>query len=210
VVDLGGRRTGAVPGDGSPPPFRGPLLPAPGGFHITLFTLPANFNPDDLWGTDDPALREQMFKASIDPQTHPLVPDPNPFGYGTVRGALHTTASMDCLMQISGESVFVLEETEIRLQPGDWLIVNGVPHSCRNDLDEAAALAGIVIGAHHDGVPLRTPVLRLSLVAFVVGNALAVGATGFHMPAAAPGKKVAAAGLDGSGLQVPELGPQGA
>lgn len=86
MVDLGGRRTGAVPGDGSPPPFRGPLLPAPGGFHITLFTLPANFNPDDLWGTDDPALREQMFKASIDPQTHPLVPDPNPFGYGTVKG----------------------------------------------------------------------------------------------------------------------------
>jgi hypothetical protein len=147
------------PGDGSPPPFRGPLLPAPGGFHITLFTLPANFNPDDLWGTDDPALREQMFKASIDPQTHPLVPDPNPFGYGTVKGAsaLHTTASMDCLMQISGESVFVLEDTEIRLQPGDWLIVNGVPHSCRNDLDEPAVLAGIVIGAHHDGVPLRTP-----------------------------------------------------
>jgi quercetin dioxygenase-like cupin family protein len=60
-------------------------------------------------------------------------------------------------MQISGESVFVLEDTEIRLRPGDWLIVNGVPHSCRNDLDEAAVLAGIVIGARHDGVPLRTP-----------------------------------------------------
>src|ERR1700722_12358844 len=64
---------GRFPGDGSPPPFRGPLLPAPGGVHITVFTLPANFNPDDLWGTDDPALREQMFRASIDPQTHPLV-----------------------------------------------------------------------------------------------------------------------------------------
>jgi hypothetical protein len=57
------------PGDGAPPPFRGPLLPAPGGFHITVFTLPANFNPDDLWGTDDPALREQLFKASTDPQS---------------------------------------------------------------------------------------------------------------------------------------------
>jgi len=147
------------PGDGSPPPFRGPLLPAPGGFHITVFTLPANFNPDDLWGTSDLAAREQMFKASTDPQTHPILPDPNPFGYGTAKGAsaLHATASADCLMQISGESVFVLEDTEIRLQPGDWLIVNGVPHSCRNDLDEPAVLAGIVIGAHHDGIPLRTP-----------------------------------------------------
>jgi hypothetical protein len=146
------------PGNGTPPPFRGPLLPAPGGFHITVFTLPANFNPDDLWGTDDPALREQLFKASIDPQTHPLVTDPNPFGYGMVKGAsaLHATASMDCLMQVSGESVFVLEDTEIRLQPGDWLIVNGVPHSCRNDLDEPAVLVGVVIGARHDGIPLRT------------------------------------------------------
>ena len=70
------------PGDGAPPPFRGPLLP-----------------------------------------------DPNPFGYGTVKGAsaLHATASADCLMQVSGESVFVLEDTEIRLRSGDWLIVNGVP-----------------------------------------------------------------------------------
>lgn len=147
------------PGGGAPPPFRGPLLPAPGGFHITVFTLPANFNPDDLWGTDDPAVREQLFKAGTDPQTHPLVPDPNPFGYGTVKGAsaLHATASADCLMQLSGESVFVLEDTEIRLRPGDWLIVNGVPHSCRNDLDEPAVLVGVVIGARHGGVPLRTP-----------------------------------------------------
>jgi mannose-6-phosphate isomerase-like protein (cupin superfamily) len=147
------------PDDGAPPPFRGPLLPAPGGFHITMFTLPARFNPDDLWGTDDPAAREQLLKASTDPQTHPLVPDPNPFGYGTVKGAsaLHATASADCLMQLAGESVFVLEDTEIRLRPGDWLIVNGVPHSCRNDLDVPAVFVGVVIGARHDGVPLRTP-----------------------------------------------------
>ncbi|MBM0275514.1 cupin domain-containing protein [Micromonospora tarensis] len=146
-----------LPNDGSAPPFQGPLLPAPGGFHITMFTLPANFNPDELWGTDDPALREQLFQASIDPQTHPLVPDPNPYGYGTAKGAsaLHTTASIDCLMQVSGEAVFVLENTEIRLRPGDWLILNGVPHSCRNDLNEPAVLVGVVVGAHHDGVPLR-------------------------------------------------------
>jgi mannose-6-phosphate isomerase-like protein (cupin superfamily) len=146
------------PGDGSAPPFQGPLLPAPGGFHITMFTIPARFNPDDLWGTHDPALREQMLRASMNPDIHPVIPDPNPYGYGTAKGAsaLHTTASIDCLMQVSGESVFVLEDTEIRLHPGDWLIVNGVPHSCRNDLDETAVLVGVVIGAHHDGVPLRT------------------------------------------------------
>ena len=146
------------PNDGTLPPFRGPLLPAPGGVHITVFTLPPNFNPDDLWGTDDLAVREQMFKGGIDPETHPILDDPNPYGYGKVKGtsALHTTASADCLMQVSGESVFVLEDEEIRLTPGDWLIVNGVPHSCRNDLDEVAILVGVVIGAEHNGVPLRS------------------------------------------------------
>jgi hypothetical protein len=145
------------PNDGAAPPFCGPLLPAPGGFHVTVFTLPGNFNPDDLWGTDDLAERERMFHAGNDPDTHSLVPDPNPYGYGTVKGtsALHTTASIDCLMQLSGESVFVLEDAEIRLRPSDWLIVNGVPHSCRNDLDEPAVLVGFVVGAHHDGVPPR-------------------------------------------------------
>jgi hypothetical protein len=64
---------------------------------------------------------------------------------------------MDCMMQISGESVFLLEDTEIRLRPGAWLIMNGVPHSSRNDLSDPAVLVGVVIGARHDGVPLRTP-----------------------------------------------------
>jgi hypothetical protein len=119
------------------------------------FTLPPRFDPDELWGTDDLALRERMFRASTDPGTHPVLDDPNPFGYGTVRGAsaLHATASVDCLMQLSGESVFVLPDTEIRLAPGDWMVVNGVPHSCRNDGDETAVLVGVVVGAHHDGVP---------------------------------------------------------
>ncbi|WP_019925424.1 hypothetical protein [Nocardia sp. BMG111209] len=149
----------SFPDNGTPPPFRGPLLPAPGGFHITVFTLPPHFDPDTMWGTDDPAEREKLFEATIDPDTHPILADPNPYGYATTRGssALHATASIDCLMQISGESVFVLEDTEIRLQPGDWLIVNGVPHSCRNDLDRPAVLVGTVIGAHHSGIPLRHP-----------------------------------------------------
>jgi hypothetical protein len=43
-----------------------------------MFTLPPNFNPDDMRETDDLAVREQIFKAVNDPETHPLLPDPGP------------------------------------------------------------------------------------------------------------------------------------
>lgn len=146
------------PDDGAPPPFAGPLLPQPGGFHVNVFTLPPNFNPDDLFPTSDPVRMADMARQQIDDETHPVVADPNPPGsYGTVPGAsaMHATASIDCLMQISGESVLVLEDTEVRLTSGDWVIVNGVMHSWRNDRDEPALMVGVVYGAHHRGAPLR-------------------------------------------------------
>ncbi|GAA3246456.1 hypothetical protein [Nonomuraea helvata] len=149
--------TTTLPNDGTPPPFTGPLLPQPGGFHITVFTLPPRFNPDDLLGRD-PVRAADLMRRAAD-ESHPFVHDPNPPGaHGDLPGssAMHATASMDCLMQVSGESVFVLDDTEVCLRPGDWLILNGVAHSCRNDGDETAVLIGVVIGAHHKGVPLRT------------------------------------------------------
>ena len=44
----------------------------------------------------------------------------------------------------------------MRGQPGDWLVVNGVTHAWRNDNDEPAVMVGLIIGAEHRGVPLRT------------------------------------------------------
>jgi hypothetical protein len=146
-----------LPDGGTHPDFAGPLIPRPGGFHVTVLTLPANFNPDSMFDTSDPVraaeiAREQTASAVA------IVPDPNPAAsYGTIPGftGLHATASIDCLMQLSGEAVFVLEDAEVRLAPGDWLIVNGVTHSWRNDRDEPAVMVGVVIGAEHKGVPLR-------------------------------------------------------
>jgi hypothetical protein len=147
----------ALPDGGTRPDFAGPLIPRPGGFHVTVLTLPANFNPDRMFDTSDPVraaeiAREQTASAVA------IVPDLNPAAsYGTIPGftGLHATASIDCLMQLSGEAVFVLEDAEVRLAPGDWLIVNGVTHSWRNDRDEPAVMVGVVIGAEHKGVPLR-------------------------------------------------------
>jgi mannose-6-phosphate isomerase-like protein (cupin superfamily) len=61
--------------------------------------------------------------------------------------AMHSTPSVDCIMQVSGESVFVMEDTEVHLLPGDWLISNGVTHSWRNDLNEPSIMIGVVYGA---------------------------------------------------------------
>src|SRR5690349_3665462 len=54
-----------LPGDGTTPAFRGPLLPAPGGVHVTMFTLPPRFDPDRLWPTDDLAERERLLRANL-------------------------------------------------------------------------------------------------------------------------------------------------
>lgn len=148
------------PDDGRKPPFRGPLLPKPGGFHVVVFTLPAKFDPDAGFPDKDPARMAAIVRSHMAAMrdTHPIVQDPNPPGsYGTTRGAsaMHATASIDCLMQISGETVLVLENAEVKLCAGDWLIVNGVMHSFRNDLDQEAVMIGVVYGVNHKGAPLR-------------------------------------------------------
>jgi mannose-6-phosphate isomerase-like protein (cupin superfamily) len=149
----------SFPSAGAPPDFAGPLLPKPGGLHVMVFTLPPRFNPDELQNTDSEEMAEAVKRhAESKGDTHPVVKDPNPPGtYGSLAGAsgMHATASVDCLMQISGESVLVLEDREVRLHAGDWLVVNGVVHSWRNDLDEPARLVGVVYGARHSGAPLR-------------------------------------------------------
>jgi mannose-6-phosphate isomerase-like protein (cupin superfamily) len=145
----------ALPNDGAKPSFTGLLLPKPGGLHVILFTLPARFNPDDF--ARDEASRAAA-QSHITTESHPVVADPNPPGsYGNLPGAsrMHATASVDCLMQVSGESVLVLEDSEVRLRAGDWLVVNGVMHSWRNDLEQPAVMVGVVYGSEHRGAPLR-------------------------------------------------------
>jgi len=146
-----------LPDAGLPPSFAGPLVPAPGGVHVIVLTFPIGYNPDRMFDTSDPAraaavAREQMATAVA------MVPDPNPPAtYGTLPGftGMHATASIDCMLQLSGASVLVLEDTEVHLSPGDWVVLNGVTHSWRNDADEPAVLVAVVVGAHHPGVPLR-------------------------------------------------------
>jgi hypothetical protein len=150
-------RTVTFPDDGTPADFAGPLIPAPGGFHVVVLTLPPHFNTDVMFDTSDPIRAAEIARAQM-AEAVAVVPDPNPPGsYGTIPGftGLHATASIDCMTPISGESVFVLEDEEIRLTPGDWVVVNGVTHAWRNDQDQPVVMVGVIVGAEHRGVPLR-------------------------------------------------------
>jgi naringenin degradation protein FdeH len=147
-----------LPDSGVAPDFEGPLIPGPGGVHLFVLTLPPRFNPDAMVDTSDPVQAAETARQYMAANVA-ILDDPNPPGtYGTIPGftGLHATASVDCLMQRSGESVFVLEDREVTLKPGDWLIVNGVVHAWRNDRDEPAVLIAAVVGAEHNGIPRRT------------------------------------------------------
>jgi DHA1 family inner membrane transport protein len=81
-------------------------------------------------------------------------------------------------------------------------------------LGASAVNAGIAAGSLIGGLVLARHGAAAPLVVAVILCALAIPVTWatrfFTPPAAAPGKKVAAAGLDGSGLRVPGLGTEGA
>ncbi|MFX0580441.1 hypothetical protein [Nocardia nepalensis] len=145
------------PDAGAPPEFEGPLIPLPGGVHVMRLVFPPRFDPDDWAAPTDPVQAAAAAMAQMTASVS-VVDDPNPPGtYGAAAGftGFHATASVDCLMQLTGESVCLLEDTEIRLAPGDWLVLNGVVHAWRNDSDQEAVLIGVIAGAKHSGAPLR-------------------------------------------------------
>ncbi|MFV0126154.1 cupin domain-containing protein [Streptomyces sp. HMX112] len=143
------------PDDGRLPSGVDGLVPAPGGLRlrvrVRVVSVPPHFSADDLFDTDDPQSMAEAARAQFAAGPGVLA-DSNPLG----AWGMHATASVDCVMQISGESVLLMEGSEVRLRAGDWLVVNGVTHSWRNDGDEPSVMLTIAYGAHHHGVPLRT------------------------------------------------------
>ncbi|WP_167477840.1 cupin domain-containing protein [Nocardia arthritidis] len=141
----------SLPNNGAAPKVSEAQVPPPGGIKVLKLAFPPKYNPDALLETTDLLEPETLTRAGF-------LADPNPPGsYGSLPGVagMHATATVDCVLQLSGESVFILEDNEIRLKPGDWLVINGVVHSWRNDGDEPAVLMGIMIGAEHSGIPER-------------------------------------------------------
>lgn len=155
----GAEQPPVFPDAGQLPTGADSLVPAPGGLRVRMVSVPPHFSADDMYDTSDPQRRAEAARAQFAAEPGVLA-DPNPPGiYGTAPGAagMHATASTDCVMQISGESILLLEGSEVRLHAGDWLVINGVTHSWRNDGDVPSVMLTIAYGAHHHGIPQRTP-----------------------------------------------------
>ncbi|WP_433664034.1 cupin domain-containing protein [Nocardia sp. CA-128927] len=147
----GADATVSLPNDGTAPDETDKQFPPPGGVKVIKLALPPKYNPDAL--TDTTELLDPELLAQLG-----FLVDPNPPGtYGSRPGiaGMHASATVDCVLQLSGETVLILEDNEVHLKPGDSLVLNGVVHSWRNDGNEPSTLIGIMVGADHSGIPKR-------------------------------------------------------
>ena len=61
--------------------------------------------------------------------------------------AMHATDTIDYLVVVSGEAVFITETGETRLRAGDVLVDRGVVHAWRNDGDQPCRIVNVLIPA---------------------------------------------------------------
>ena len=60
---------------------------------------------------------------------------------------MHATDTIDYLVVISGEAVFITETGETRLRAGDVLVDRGVVHAWRNDTDQTCRIVNVLVPA---------------------------------------------------------------
>jgi hypothetical protein len=112
------------------------FYPQPGGTMFRLFTIPPhdpNMKPADV-----AALQDWFFKevgdpaARADTSRHPMV---------------HTTATIDYIVLLSGEISLLLDEGEpIKLKPFDAVVQRATNHSWVNTGHEPALLMCVMVG----------------------------------------------------------------
>lgn len=64
---------------------------------------------------------------------------------------MHATDTIDYLVILSGQVTLVLEEGEVHLGPGDFVVDRGVVHGWRNPHDEPCVAAVVNLPAHPVG-----------------------------------------------------------
>jgi mannose-6-phosphate isomerase-like protein (cupin superfamily) len=114
------------------------FLPGPGETRFLLVRFPAATEINSMEGGFDPAIFFEEFSARV-PDLAASLDDPET--------GSHTTDTLDYLVVVSGEIVLALDDgSRIELSPGDVVVQNGTRHTWINIGDEAAVLAGFMIG----------------------------------------------------------------
>jgi quercetin dioxygenase-like cupin family protein len=60
---------------------------------------------------------------------------------------MHTTRTVDYIVLLKGDVSLVLDKDEVRLKPFDVVVQRGTNHAWRNNGNEPALLAGVLIDA---------------------------------------------------------------
>ena len=107
-----------------------------------------------IWAADSPPVVPN--DGTAPPFAGPVVPMPGgvnllqltlPPLFRRGPDAMHSTPTVDCVLQLEGESVLVRPDREVTLSPGDWLVCNGLLHDWRNDNEIASTLLAVIYGA---------------------------------------------------------------
>ncbi len=123
-------------GNDDPVPSLESVHPAPGGSTFLTLTLP----PDSVYGAPDfDPVAAGAEQARIVPGIAERM-EPDAPGF-------HTTQTIDYVILLAGEVWLVVDEGEVRLQPGDVVIQLGSRHAWQNRSSEPATLGVILLGA---------------------------------------------------------------
>ncbi len=119
-----------------PVPSLTSVLPAPGGSIFLTLTLP----PDSVYASPnfDPVAAGAE-QARIVPGMAELMEADAP--------GFHTTQTADYVILLAGEVWLVVDQGEVRLQPGDVVVQLGSRHAWQNRTDALATLAVVLLGA---------------------------------------------------------------
>jgi mannose-6-phosphate isomerase-like protein (cupin superfamily) len=138
----GADKRSSFPDDGSRPQAE-LYFPPLDGFRFAFFTIPPNRDagpPEDI----DIVAALEEFRTKLPGLAEHLE---------TEHPGMHTTATIDFGVVISGEAILELDNKEkITLGPGDTYVQNGTRHRWSNQGDVPCVIAVILIGAHNSKV----------------------------------------------------------
>jgi quercetin dioxygenase-like cupin family protein len=114
--------------------------------------LPGTAVFHEIWntgGTPAPVLPSE----ADEPTDRPLVTPPDPNGtiirlvdlLPRAASPMHRTETVDYGIVLAGEVVLVLDDSEVRLRPGDVVVQRGTDHAWENRTDEIARMAFILV-----------------------------------------------------------------